>query len=359
MTAPTHSMELTITRPDDWHLHVRDGASLASVVAPTARCFRRAIIMPNLVPPVTTTKQAVAYRRRILAATPAESGFEPLMTLYLTDDSRPQEIQRAVESGVVHGVKLYPAGATTNSASGVTDVSRVEPTLRAMAELGLPLLVHGEVTHREVDIFDREREFLDRVLVPMLNRIPELPVVLEHVTTAEGVAFVKSATGRVGATITPQHLLYNRNAIFQGALRPHYYCLPVLKRERHREALVEAATGGDGRFFLGTDSAPHPRHAKENACGCAGVYSAPLAMPLYAEAFEAAGALDRLEGFASIHGPEFYGMERNRETVTLTREPWTVPSSYPFGGDTVVPIRAEETVTWRLSTMYGDPGARS
>jgi len=341
-------MRLTLTRPDDWHLHVRDGASLPTVVAHTARCFRRAIIMPNLLPPVTTTEQALAYRQRILDAVPEGTGFEPLMTLYLTDNTSPEEIVRAAESGSLHGVKLYPAGATTNSDSGVTDVARVDPALRAMAELGLPLLVHGEVTHPNVDVFDREREFLSQVLAPLLERMPELAIVLEHVTTAEGVEFVKNAPGRVGATITPQHLLYNRNAIFQGGLRPHHYCLPVLKREHHREALLDAAIGGDPRFFLGTDSAPHPRHAKEAACGCAGIYSAHAALPLYAEAFEQAGALDRLEGFASTHGADFYGLPRNEDKVTLLREPWVVPESYPFGDRRLVPLRAGQSIPWRL-----------
>ena len=346
-------MELTITRPDDWHLHVRDGASLASVVPHTAACFQRAIIMPNLVPPVTTTEQARQYRSRIVAATPSGSGFEPLMALYMTDNTDPAEIRRASESGIIHGVKLYPAGATTNADSGVTDIARVDGALRTMAELGMPLLVHGEVTDQTVDVFDRERAFLSQILEPLMTRIPELPIVLEHVTTAEGVALVKGASGRVGATITPQHLLYNRNAIFQGGLRPHHYCLPVLKRERHRVALVEAATGGDPRFFLGTDSAPHARGAKEAACGCAGIYSAPVALAAYTEVFEAADALDRLEGFASFHGADFYGLPRNTEKVTLLRDTWTVPRSYPLGDEAVVPIRAGETLSWRLLDQPG------
>lgn len=341
-------MRLTLTRPDDWHLHVRDEAALASVVPHSARCFRRAIIMPNLRPPVTTTDRALAYRSRILRVLPDDTDFEPLMTLYLTDHTSPEDIHQAVESGVVYGAKLYPAGATTNSDSGVTDITRIEPTLHAMAGVGMPLLVHGETTDPGVDVFDREEVFLVRTLEPLLERIPDLAVVLEHVTTAGGVDFVKNAPGRIAATITPHHLLYNRNALFQGGLRPHHYCLPVLKRERHRRALLEAAISGDTRFFLGTDSAPHARNDKETACGCAGIFSAHAALPLYAEAFEEANALDKLEGFASFHGADFYGLSRNSDTVTLLREPWDVPKTLAFGDRELIPLRAGEQLPWRV-----------
>ncbi|MBW6477436.1 MAG: dihydroorotase [Chromatiales bacterium] len=339
---------IRITQPDDWHLHLRDGDALKAVVAHTAARFGRAIVMPNLKSPVTTTAQAQAYHERILAALPAGSRFEPLMTLYLTDNTPPEEIARARESGVVQAVKLYPAGATTNSDSGLTDIHKAEATLRSMAELGMPLLVHGEVTHREVDIFDRERVFLETVLAPLLERIPDLKVVAEHITTAEMARFVLGAGPNVGATITPQHLLLNRNAMLVGGMRPHHYCLPVLKRETHREVLVEVACSGNPKFFLGTDSAPHSKGAKESACGCAGMYSAHAAIELYAEVFEQAGALDRLEGFASFHGADFYGLPRNTDTITLVREPWQVPDSYPFGDEILIPYRAGELVQWKL-----------
>lgn len=340
--------EITLTRPDDWHLHLRDDAALGAVVGHSAERFARAIVMPNLKPPVTTTAQALAYRERILSALPAGSDFVPLMTLYLTDNTPPEEIARARESGVVHAVKLYPAGATTNSDSGLTDIRKAETTLRTMAELGMPLLVHGEVTEAKVDIFDREQVFLDTVLAPLLERIPELKVVAEHITTREMAQFVLTAGDNVGATITPQHLLLNRNAMLVGGIRPHHYCLPVLKRESHREMLVEVATSGHPRFFLGTDSAPHAKGAKESACGCAGMYSAHAAIELYTEVFAQAGALEKLEGFASFHGADFYGLPRNRDTITLRREPWQVPDSYPFGEQQLVPYRAGEQVSWRL-----------
>jgi dihydroorotase len=344
--------ELTLIRPDDWHLHLRDGPAMASVVGHTARQFARAIVMPNLRPPVVTTAQALAYRDRIRAALPAGSPFEPLMTLYLTDNTRPEEMAVARASGAVAACKLYPAGATTNSESGVTDLERIYPVLAAMAEQGLPLLVHGEVTDAAVDIFDREARFIDERLGPIVAAFPRLRVVFEHVTTQEAVAFVRQGPDNLGATITPHHLLYNRNALLAGGIRPHYYCLPVLKRERHRLALVEAATSGHPRFFLGTDSAPHPQREKESACGCAGAYSAHAALELYAEIFEEAGALGRLEGFASHHGADFYGLPRNTGTLTLRREPWRVPDDYPLGEERVVPLRAGESLAWRL---VGDP----
>jgi len=340
--------QITITRPDDWHLHLRDDDAMQAVVGHSAAHFARAIVMPNLRPPVTSTEQAQAYRERILAALPAGSRFEPLMTLYLTDNTPPEEITRARESGVVHAVKLYPAGATTNSDSGLTDIHKAETTLRAMAECGLPLLVHGEVTESTVDIFDRERVFLETVLAPLLERVPELKVVAEHITTAEMARFVLGAGDNVAATITPQHLLLNRNAMLAGGIRPHHYCLPVLKRESHREVLVEMATSGNTKFFLGTDSAPHAQSAKESACGCAGVYSAHAAIELYAEAFDQAGALDKLEGFASFHGADFYGLPRNSDTITLQRKAWQVPESYEFGEGKLVPLRAGEKVGWKL-----------
>ncbi len=341
---------LTLTRPDDWHLHLRDGAVLPDVVAHAAARFARAIIMPNLKPPVTDVEAAAAYRERILAARPAGSDFEPLMTLYLTDNTTPETIDAAVDSGIVYGVKLYPAGATTHSDAGVTDLRHCRAALARMAERGLPLLVHGEVTGPEVDIFDREAQFIDTVLKPLLDELPDLRLVLEHITTRQAVALVEEAGGRVGATVTPQHLLFNRNALFAGGMRPHHFCLPILKREPHRAALVEAVTSASPRYFLGTDSAPHPRGAKETACGCAGIYSAHAAIELYAEVFDAAGALERLEGFASHHGPDFYGLPRNNGTLTLERRPWTVPASYPFGDDTVVPLRAEETLAWSITS---------
>lgn len=341
-------MRLTITRPDDFHLHLRDGDALAAVVAHTAERFARAIVMPNLKPPVTTTGQALAYRERILAALPAGADFTPLMTLYLTDNTAPEEIGRARDSGAVHAVKLYPAGATTNSDSGLTDIGKADAVFAAMANAGMPLLVHGEVTDTAVDIFDRERVFIERVLTPLLERHPDLRLVMEHVTTREAVAFVRGAGPNVAATITPQHLLLNRNALLVGGMRPHHFCLPVLKREIHREALVEAAVSGDPKFFLGTDSAPHARAAKESACGCAGVYSAHAAIELYAEAFAGAGALDRLEGFASHFGADFYRLPRNQGTLTLEPTSWEVPAAYAYGDETLVPFRAGEQVGWRL-----------
>jgi dihydroorotase len=342
-------MQLTITRPDDWHLHVRDGAVLADVVPHTARQFARAIIMPNLRPPVTTTSQALAYRGRILAAVPEDREFMPLMTLYLTDNTSPQEIRRAKESGHVHAVKLYPAGATTHSDAGVTDISKTYPVLEALQESGLPLLVHGEATEPDIDVFDREEVFIEDALVPVVQHFPELRIVLEHITTASGIAFVQEAGKQVAGTLTAHHLLMNRNAMFAGGIRPHHYCLPVLKRESHRLALIDAATSGDPAFFLGTDSAPHPRTTKESPCGCAGIYTAHAALELYATAFEDAGALDRLEAFASFHGPDYYGLPRNTDQITLTREEWTVPESYRLGENAVVPLCAGEGLHWRFT----------
>ena len=342
---------LTIARPDDWHLHLRDGATLAAVLPHTARQFGRAIVMPNLRPPVTTVAAAAAYRDRILAVLPAGMTFEPLMTLYLTDNTPGDEIRRAVESGFVHGVKLYPAGATTNSDAGVTSLAKCKGALEVMQELGLPLLVHGEVTDSHIDLFDREKVFIDTVMIPLRRDYPGLRVVFEHITTAEAAAYVREADGapgQLGATITAHHLLYNRNAIFQGGIRPHYYCLPVLKRETHRLALVEAATSGNARFFLGTDSAPHEKGTKEHACGCAGCYTALHALELYTEAFDQAGALDRLEAFASFHGPDFYRLPRSAERVTLRRESWSLPAELPMGDGVVVPLRAGEPVAWKL-----------
>jgi dihydroorotase len=340
---------LTITRPDDWHLHVRDGAVLADVVPATARQFGRAIIMPNLKPPVTTAAQALAYRDRIRAAVPAGLDFEPLMTLYLTDNLPPEEIARAREAGVV-ACKLYPAGATTNSDAGVTDIRKTHATLEAMQREGLLLLVHGEVTSPDIDLFDREAAFIEQQLIPLRRDFPELKIVFEHITTREAAQYVREAGRFTAATITAHHLLYNRNAIFTGGIRPHYYCLPVLKRETHRLALVEAATSGSDRFFLGTDSAPHAAHLKEHAVGCAGCYTALSAIELYAEVFDAAGHLDRLEAFASFHGPDFYGLPRNSGTLTLRRESWTLPDTVPFGGTTLKPLRGGEALAWRQAT---------
>jgi dihydroorotase len=345
MTPPTR---LTLTRPDDWHLHLRDGAALAAVLPHTARQFARAVVMPNLRPPVTTTAQALAYRERIRAAVPAGLAFEPLLTLYLTDNTPPDEIRRARDAGVV-ALKYYPAGATTNSDAGVTDLRKTYATLEAMQNAGLPLLVHGEVTDPAVDLFDREAVFIDRQLIPLRRDFPALKIVFEHVTTREGAQYVLGADAHTAATVTPQHLLYNRNALFTGGLQPHFYCLPVLKAEVHRQALVAAATAGSPRFFLGTDSAPHAVHLKEHAGGHAGCYTALAALELYAEVFEAAGALDRLEAFASFHGPDFYGLPRNAGTVTLRRERWTLPDALPFGEATLKPLRAGETLGWRLS----------
>ena len=341
---------LTITRPDDWHLHLRDDAALAAVLPDTARRFGRAIIMPNLRPPITTVAQAAAYRERILAVLPQGLKFEPLMTLYLTDNTQAAEIERARSCGFIHAVKLYPAGATTNSDAGVTDIQKVYPVLEAMAACNMVLCVHGEVTHADVDIFDRERVFIDRTLAPLAARFPDLRIVFEHITTKEAAQFVTAAGENIGATITAHHLLLNRNAIFVGGIRPHHFCLPVLKRETHREALVEVATSGSKKFFLGTDSAPHSRSAKEAACGCAGCYTAHAGIELYAEAFEAAGALDRLEGFASFNGPDFYRVPRNADTLTLARDAWNVSPTLDYlADDPLVPLRAGEQIAWRLA----------
>ena len=337
---------ITLIRPDDWHLHLRDGASMRSVVAASAAEFSRAIIMPNLSPPVTTTTAAEAYHSRILDALPEGVHFTPLMTLYLTDNTTAEEIERASVSSHIVAAKLYPAGATTNSDSGVTDIENILEPLQAMANAGMPLLVHGEVTDPAIDLFDREAVFIEQVLAPLIEQIPSLKVVFEHITTEQGVRFVQQAPSTVAATITAHHLLMNRNAMFQGGMRPHYYCLPVLKREQHRLALVEAATSGSPKFFLGTDSAPHPQHAKESSCGCAGMYTAHRAMALYAEVFDKVDALDKLEGFASLHGPDFYNLPRNRGTLTLVREEWNVPQQLPFGTEFVVPFRAGESVHW-------------
>jgi dihydroorotase len=341
------TQEITITRPDDWHLHVRDGAPMATVVPHTARQFGRAIIMPNLKPPVTTANEAAHYRSRIRAAVPAGMDFEPLMTLYLTDNLPPEEIERARAIGVV-ACKLYPAGATTNSDAGVTDIRKTYKTLEAMQREGLLLLVHGEVTSPEIDLFDREAVFIEQQLKPLRRDFPELKIVFEHITTKEAAQYVMESDRYTAATITPHHLLYNRNAIFTGGIRPHYYCLPVLKREVHRQALVAAATSGSPKFFLGTDSAPHPAHLKEHASGCAGCYTAHAAIEMYAEAFDAAGALDRLEGFASFHGADFYGLPRNTGTITLRRESWTPPESFPFGEAELKPLRSGEALPWRM-----------
>jgi dihydroorotase len=339
---------LTIKRPDDWHLHLRDGAALRAVLPFTAARFARAIVMPNLKPPVTNTEQALAYRRRILDALPAGMPFEPLMTLYLTDNTYPSEVDRAKASGCVHGFKLYPAGATTNSDSGVTDIRRIEPVLARMSELGMILQVHGEVTDPDVDVFDREARFIDGVLAQTVERFSELRIVFEHITTRAAAQFVLNARAGVAATITPQHLLMNRNALFIGGIRPHHYCLPVLKTESDRRALLEVVASGNPRFFLGTDSAPHARHTKETACGCAGIFSSHAGIELYAEAFEAAGALQRLEGFASEFGANFYGLPQNEARITLVKEAWDVPAHYPFGSDELVPLSAGERITWRL-----------
>ncbi|HKE40056.1 MAG TPA: dihydroorotase [Casimicrobiaceae bacterium] len=344
MTAST----LTITRPDDWHLHLRDGELMRSVVGATARVFGRAVVMPNLTPPITTVAAAAAYRERIAAALPPESHFAPLMTLYLTEATSTEEIARARASGFIIGVKYYPAGATTNSESGVTNPSHAWPALSAMEKHGMPLLVHGEVTDPDVDVFDREQVFIDRVLVRVVRDFPSLRIVVEHITTQEAADFVAAAPATVAATITPQHLTWSRNALFAGGIRPHMYCLPVLKRDVHRDALIKAATSGSAKYFLGTDSAPHPRHLKEAACGCAGCYSAHAAIELYAEAFEAADALSRLEAFAGFHGADFYGLPRNADTITLRREPWTVPGEYAFGRHTVVPLKSGEQINWRV-----------
>ena len=339
---------ITITRPDDWHLHLRDGAEMAAVLPDTARRFARAIVMPNLKPPVTTVELARAYRERIVATLPRGADFQPLMTLYLTDATSPSEIERAKASGFIHAVKLYPAGATTNSQSGVTDLAKVSEVLSAMEACGLPLLVHGEVTDDDIDVFDREHVFIERCLKPLVNRHPNLRLVLEHITTKQAAEFVAAAGANVAATITAHHLLLNRNALFQGGIRPHHYCLPVLKREEHRQALVRAATSGNAKFFLGTDSAPHAKHTKEHACGCAGVYTAHAAIELYAEAFDAAGALEKLEGFASFYGADFYRLPRNREKIALTKAASAIPAELKYAGYSLVPFRAGEDIAWLI-----------
>ena len=350
MTIPTAvpADQISLLRPDDWHLHLRDGAMMASVLPHTARQFARAIVMPNLKPPVVTTAQASEYRARIITAIPPELQFEPLMTLYLTDNTTPDEIRRAKESGFVHGVKLYPAGATTNSAAGVSDLTHCYAALEAMQQVGMPLLLHGEVTDPAIDLFDREAVFIDQVLIPLRRVMPDLKIVFEHITTRDAAQYVHESDGPIAATITAHHLLYNRNEIFKGGIRPHFYCLPVLKRERHRLALLAAATSGSSKFFLGTDSAPHAKDVKEHACGCAGCYTALHAMELYAQAFDSVGALDRLEQFASLNGPDFYQLPRNTQRVTLRRQPWTMPTELEAGGTALVPLNAGETMAWRL-----------
>lgn len=339
---------LTLLRPDDWHIHLRDAGALAQTVSDATRQFGRAIVMPNLVPPIRTTSDAEAYRRRILGARPTGSQFEPLMVLYLTDTTQPEEIRTAHASGLVKAAKLYPAGATTNSEAGVTALENIFSVLETMAEVGMPLLVHGEVTRAEIDIFDREKRFIDEQLVQVVERFPELRVVFEHITTAEATQFVSKAASNVGATITAHHLLYNRNHLLVGGIKPHFYCLPILKRSTHQEALLDAATSGNPKFFLGTDSAPHPRHAKESACGCAGCYTAYAAIELYAQAFEQRDALDKLEAFASHFGPDFYRLPRNTETITLIRDPWVLPTELSFGEYRLAPLCAGETLQWRL-----------
>lgn len=339
---------LTLLRPDDWHIHLRDGALLPRTVADAARTFARAIIMPNLVPPVRNAAEADQYRQRILDARPAESSFQPLMVLYLTDQTSAADIHNAIKSGFVHAAKLYPAGATTNSDSGVTSLEAIYPALEAMSDVGMPLLVHGEVTHADVDIFDREKRFIDDQLVGLVNRFPNLKVVFEHITTADAAQFVREASDKIAATITAHHLLYNRNHMLAGGIRPHFYCLPILKRNTHQEALLDAATSGSAKFFLGTDSAPHAQNAKEISCGCAGCYTAYAAIELYAEAFEQRNALDKLEGFASHFGADFYQLPRNQDTITLVREPWTAPPSLTFGEQQLIPLRAGETLNWRI-----------
>jgi dihydroorotase len=339
---------VTLSRPDDWHLHLRDGAALKSVLADTARRFARAIVMPNLRPPVTTVAAAAGYRDRIISALPPGSDFEPLMTLYLTDNTKPAEIHKASASGIVHAVKYYPAGATTNSDSGVTDIRNCTEVLEAMAATGMPLLIHGEVTDAQVDVFDREKIFIERIMISLIQRLPGLRIVMEHITTANAVKFVLSAPDNVAATITAHHLLLNRSDIFRGGIRPHYYCLPLLKREEHRLALVKAATSGNAKFFLGTDSAPHARHTKETACGCAGIYTAHAGIELYAEAFDAAESLDKLEGFASHYGADFYGLARKRQQIALVRSAWSVPEEISYGADTLVPLRGGSTIAWKI-----------
>jgi dihydroorotase len=340
--------ELTLLRPDDWHIHFRDGDLLAYTVPPTAKVFKRAIAMPNLVPPVKTTEQALAYRERLLAHAPAGSGFEPLMVLYLTDETDPAEIKLAKASGKVMAAKLYPAGATTNSSHGVTNLQNIYPALEAMSEVGLPLLVHGEVTDSDIDIFDREQMFIDRVLLPLTQRFPNLKIVLEHITTRDAAQFVQGAAANIAATITVQHLLYNRNHMLVGGIRPHLFCLPILKRSVHQQALLDAVSSGSAKFFLGTDSAPHARHTKESACGCAGCFTAPAAIELYAEVFESLGALSKLEAFASHYGPDFYGLPRNTERLTLRKQPWVLPNELQFGAHHITPLKAGETVQWKI-----------
>ncbi|MDX8400136.1 MAG: dihydroorotase [Gallionellaceae bacterium] len=341
-------MEIKLTRPDDWHLHLRDDALMQSVLPDTARQFGRAIVMPNLRPPITTTAQALEYRARILAALPKGAKFEPLMTLYLTNNTSAEEIRTAKASGVIHAVKLYPAGATTNSDAGVTDLRNCYAALEEMQRCGMPLLVHGEVTNADIDIFDREAIFIERVMQPLLKDLPSLRIIFEHITTKDAAQFVAEAPDTIAATLTPQHLLYNRNAMLVGGIRPHFYCLPILKRETHREALIKAACSGSKKFFLGTDSAPHAQHTKETGCGCAGCYSAHTAIELYAEAFDAVGAIDKLEGFASFFGADYYGLPRNTESITLRREDWTVPSTLGFAEHRLVPLRAGEVLKWKL-----------
>ena len=343
--------QITLLQPDDWHVHLRDGDALPHTVAATARYFGRAIVMPNLKPPVVDTASARAYRERILANIPSGLSFDPLMTLYLTDATKPEEIIKAKTSGFVHALKYYPAGATTNSENGVSNIDKVGAVLEVMAEIGMPLLIHGEVTDSHIDIFDREKVFIDQILKPLTARFPTLKIVLEHITTAHAVEFVQSSSGQVGATITAHHLLYNRSDMLAGGIRPHLYCLPILKRDIHQQALIQAATSGDPRFFLGTDSAPHVRGLKENACGCAGSYTAFAALELYADVFERAGALDRLEGFASHFGPDFYGLARNKRRIRLEKSPWTVPADYAFGPERVVPLRAGEQLQWRVAEI--------
>jgi len=345
LTTPT---SITLTRPDDWHLHLRDGAVLRDVLPHTAHQFARAIVMPNLKPPVTTVALAKAYYERILAALPSGVKFEPLMTLYLTDKTSPDEIKRALDSGFVHGVKLYPAGATTNSDAGVTSLKHCMATLETMQEVGLPLLVHGEVTDGDIDLFDREAVFIEKILIPLRKQLPALKIVFEHITTYQAADYVRDADGPIAATITAHHLLYNRNAIFKGGVRPHYYCLPVLKRETHRQALLKAAGSGNPRFFLGTDSAPHAKGLKEHACGCAGCYTALHAMELYAQAFEEIGALNKLEAFASFHGPDFYGLPRNQDQITIEHSPWKIPEELPMAESTVVPLDAGQLLQWKF-----------
>jgi len=342
---------LTITQPDDWHLHLRDGEALKAVLPDSARQFARAIVMPNLRPPVSSTALAVAYRQRILAALPSDLNFEPLMTLYLTDNTRAEEIRTAVASGIVHGVKFYPAGATTNSDSGVTDLERYKLALAEMERLGLPLLLHAEVTDKHVDVFDRERVFIERHMVTLIKDYPALKVVFEHITTKDAADFVLQSPSNVAATITAHHLLMNRNDMFVGGIKPHHYCLPILKREEHRQALLRVATSGNAKFFLGTDSAPHAKHTKEAACGCAGMYTAHAAMELYAEAFDSVGELDKLEGFASFYGADFYGLPRNTARIQLHRQNWTVSASLPFAGDSIIPLRAGQTITWKMQSL--------